>query len=175
MTGIVGLIFGRFRPLENKGMTQFIAASLLLLGLRLLLAKPFWASGQTRWVNFPTDISGSTLYLFQNEFILHFGLFDMPIPFPVLVAWMTALAEIVLPVLLVLGIATRLWALALLAMSIVIQLVFPEGFINVTDWMNSHALWMAYALVIVICGPGALSLDQVLRRTLFGRNTQAAM
>ena len=69
---------------------------------------------------------------------------------------MTGLAEITLPVLLILGFATRLSALGLLAMTAVIQLVVPEG------WANFHLYWAAIALAILALGPGSLSLDRLL-------------
>lgn len=163
---IAGWILGRNPRLERAGMPVLISASLVLLAVRMLLAQPFWASGQTRWVQFPSEISSSTLYLFSNIFVLHFGLFEMPIPFPGLAAWVTSVCEIVLPILVVAGLFTRLGALALLAMTIVIQLVFPEAFINMTDPMNSHGLWMAYALVLAVFGGGVFSADALARRLL---------
>lgn len=161
---MLDLAFGRFKPIENRAMPAIIAFGLVMLAARVLLAMPFWASGQTRWVSFPTRISSTTTYLFQNEFMLHFGLFDMPIPFPLFVAHVTALAEIILPVLIILGLLTRLGGLALFAMSVVIELVFPDAFINFSDPMNSHALWMAYGLAIAWFGPGPFSLDWLVRR-----------
>ncbi|MBU1176376.1 MAG: DoxX family protein [Alphaproteobacteria bacterium] len=161
---MIELVFGRFPPVERRGLVAILGFGAVMLAIRLLLAQPFWASGQTRWISFPTKIATSTTYLFENVFVLHFGLFDMPIPFPLLTAHVTAMAEIVLPVLIVLGLLTRLGALALFAMTVVIQLVFPDAFFNATDPMNSHALWMAYAVVLVVCGPGVFSLDFLLRR-----------
>jgi putative oxidoreductase len=64
----------------------------------------------------------------------------------------------VLPVLLVIGLATRFSALALLVMTGVIQLVVPEG------WANFHLPWAGLALAIIALGPGALSLDHLLER-----------
>ena len=166
---VLDVIFGRFRPLESRGASFALGGGIVLLACRLLLAAPFWASGQTRWVHFPTEISGSTLYLFENLFVLHFGLFDLPIPFPVFTAHVTALAEIILPVLLVAGLFTRFAALGLFAMSVVIELVFPEAFFNQVDPLNSHALWMALGLVLTWAGPGVLSLDEGVRRFILPR------
>jgi putative oxidoreductase len=66
-------------------------------------------------------------------------------------------AEILLPVLLVLGLATRLAALGLLAMTIVIQLTVPDG------W-PLHLTWAAMALGIMAWGPGRISLDYWIGR-----------
>lgn len=166
---MLSYLLGRFDPVERRSLPMIFGFGLIMLALRLLLAQPFWASGQTRWVSFPTKIASSTTYLFENLFVLHFGFFEMPIPFPVLTAHVTALAEIVLPVLLVIGLLTRLGGLALFGMSVVIQLVFPEAFINFADPMNSHALWMAYGLLVAWFGPGAFSLDWLVRRTVLPR------
>ena len=71
---------------------------------------------------------------------------------------MTGMAEIVLPMLLILGFATRLSALGLLAMTGVIQLVVPDG------WVNFHLYWAALALSIIAMGPGPLSLDHLIKK-----------
>ncbi len=62
-------------------------------------------------------------------------------------------AEIALPILLLLGLATRFAALGLLVMTSVIQLVFPDG------WTNFHLYWAALALAVMALGAGPLSLD----------------
>lgn len=65
-------------------------------------------------------------------------------------------AEHVFPVLLVVGFASRLSALGLMVMTVVIQLfVYPDG------WPE-HLLWFALLLLIVARGPGALSLDHLI-------------
>ena len=161
---MLSLIFGRFNPIERRSVPAILGFGVVMLVIRLLLAQPFWASGQTRWVSFPTKIASSTTYLFENLFVLHFGFFEMPIPFPEVTAHVTALAEIILPVLLIVGILSRFAGLALFGMSVVIQLVFPEAFINFADPMNSHALWMGYGLLIAWFGPGVFSLDALARR-----------
>jgi putative oxidoreductase len=68
---------------------------------------------------------------------------------------MSTAAEHVFPVLLVVGLASRLSATGLLFMTMVIQLfVYPSG------WPD-HILWIAILLTIIAHGPGAISLDQV--------------
>ncbi|HEY4433689.1 MAG TPA: DoxX family membrane protein, partial [Candidatus Cybelea sp.] len=97
--------------------------------LRIALALPFFRSGLTRWDSF-LSLSAGTIFLFENQFKLHVFGGAYGFPAPDAVALLVAIAEIVLPVLLVLGLATRLAALALLAMTGVIQLVFPDGWVN---------------------------------------------
>src|SRR6266851_3331566 len=107
--------------------------------LRIALAVPFFKSGLTKWDGF-LSLSPSAAYLFEEEFKLHiFGeAYDLPVPLAV--AHLTGLAEITLPILLVLGLATRFAALGLLIMTAVIQLVVPDG------WANFHLPWAALAV-----------------------------
>ena len=125
--------------------------------LRIALAVPFFKSGLTKWDGF-LSLSPAAEYLFEDEFKLHiFGqAYDFPLP--TAVAYLDSVAEIVLPVLLVVGLATRFSAVALLVMTGVIQLVVPEG------WANFHLPWAALALAIIALGPGALSLDHLLEK-----------
>lgn len=125
--------------------------------LRIALAAPFFKSGLTKWDGF-LSLSPAATFLFEEEFKLHiFGqAYDFPLP--TAFAYVDSIAEIVLPVLLVIGLATRLSALALLVMTGVIQLVVPEG------WANFHLPWAGLALAIIALGPGGLSLDRLLGR-----------
>lgn len=123
--------------------------------LRIALALPFFRSGLTRWDGF-LSLSPSAAYLFAEEFKLHIFGGEYGFPFPVVVAHLVGMAEIVLPILLVLGFATRFTALGLLMMTGVIQLVVPDG------WANFHLYWAALALAIMALGPGPLSLDRII-------------
>jgi putative oxidoreductase len=77
-------------------------------------------------------------------------------------AWLSGVAEIVLPVLLVLGLATRFAGLGLLAMTAIIQLTIPDG------WANFHLPWAAMALAVMAYGPGRISLDHLIVRLMRG-------
>ena len=125
--------------------------------LRIALAVPFLKSGLTKWDGFLT-LSPAAGFLFEDEFKLHiFGqAYDFPLP--TVFAYVDSIAEIVLPVLLVIGLATRFSAFGLLVMTGVIQLVVPEG------WANFHLPWAGLALAIIALGPGPLSLDHLLER-----------
>ncbi|MGX8014132.1 DoxX family protein [Mesorhizobium sp. ORM8.1] len=138
-----------------------IAALVAPVALRIALAMPFLMSGLTKWDGF-LQLAPAASYLFEDEFKLHiFGqLYDMPAPD--LMALLDGIAEIVLPILLIVGLATRLSAMALLVMTGVIQLVVPEG------WANFHLPWAALATAIIAVGPGPASLDRLLDR-LTGR------
>ena len=99
-------------------------------------------------------MNDSTIFLFEHEFGM---------PFPVLSAHLAALAENILPILLVVGLATRLSALALFVMTIVIQIVAPEGF-----W-TFHILWFFVLLYVVAKGPGPISVDHLVERAYRNR------
>lgn len=126
------------------------------IAARIALALPFLRSGRTRWDGFLT-ISPGTAYLFEEQFKLHiFGrLYAFPAPDQV--AFIVGCAEIILPVLLLAGLATRVSAFGLLLMTAVIQLVFPDA------WVNFHLYWASLALAIMALGAGPVSLDHGLQ------------
>ena len=134
-----------------------VAAAIAPPILRIALAVPFFRSGLTRWDGF-LSLSPSAAYLFQEEFKLHLFGGAYGFPAPLVVAHLVGSAEIVLPILLVLGLGTRFTALGLLIMTGVIQLVVPEG------WANFHLPWASMAIAIIAIGPGRLSIDHLLDR-----------
>jgi putative oxidoreductase len=135
--------------------------------LRIAVAVPFFKSGLTKWDGF-LSLSPAAVFLFEDEFKLHiFGqAYDFPLP--TTFAYLDGIAEIVLPVLLVIGLATRFSALGLLVMTGVIQLVVPDG------WANFHLPWAGLALAIIALGPGALSLDHLLEELPWPRTQGGA-
>lgn len=101
---------------------------------------------------FPLEMKSSTLTLFREEYAL-------PVLPPELAMWLATLAEFALPIALVLGLLTRLSALALIGMTLTIQLlVYPDA------WWGTHALWATIALGLVAHGPGRISLDALIGR-----------
>lgn len=125
--------------------------SLAQLALRLGLAVPFWRSGIGKWDGF-LQLNDVAVLLFTSEFQLHLPGGPYPFPAPAVTAFVVACAEVLLPTLLALGLATRLVALGLLAMTIVIQLTVPDG------W-PIHLTWAAMALGVITWGAGRLSVD----------------
>lgn len=148
-------IMGSVNTVE-RSVARLLPYSLVSLALRCALAVPFWLSGLTKWAGF-LKLSDTPLILFQNEFRLHLLGKTYPYPFPVAAAWGSSIAEIVLPVLLVLGLGTRLAAFGILLMTALIQLTIPTG------W-PIHATWAAMAAGVMLLGPGKLSLDGILGR-----------
>ena len=127
--------------------TQFV--------LRFALATPFWRSGINKWDGF-LQLNDVAVLLFSTEFKLHLPGGPYSFPAPEVMAFLVACAEILFPVHLVLGLATRLPACGLLVMTLVVELTVPDG------W-PVHVTWTAMALGIMACGPGRLSLDHWFR------------
>lgn len=116
---------------------------------RFAAATVFWRSGRTKVDGF--TIKDSTFTLFEHEY-------QVPLVPPELAAYMTTIAEHVFPVLLVIGLASRLSALALLFMTLVIQVfVYPEA------W-PTHILWATALIYVIGRGPGPFALDHLIRQ-----------
>jgi putative oxidoreductase len=128
-----------------------LAEAIMLLFVRISLAGIFWRSGRTKVIeNTWIMLSDNTRTLFEQEYA------GVPLPSE-LAARLALGAEHVLPALLVIGLATRLSALGLLGMTMVIQIfVYPEA------WWQVHMIWVALALVLIVRGGGKLSLDSWL-------------
>jgi putative oxidoreductase len=124
--------------------------------LRFGLAVPFWRSGVNKWNGF-LELNDVAVLLFSTEFKLHLPGGPYGFPAPGVMAFIVGSAEILLPILLILGLATRLSALALLLMTLVVQLTVPHG------W-PFHLTWAAMALGIMAWGPGRFSLDHWIER-----------
>ena len=131
----------------GRALAQRIPYGLVALLSRLALASVFWRSGQTKVSGF--HIREETFVLFREEY-------KVPLLPPDLAAYISTIGEHVFPVLLVVGLASRLSALGLLGMTMVIQLfVFPDG------WPD-HILWIALLVQIIARGPGTISLDHLV-------------
>jgi len=130
---------------------------------RFSIAATFWQSGQTKVEGFAIDLihgrfqwgmphlSESVVDLFRDEYAL-------PLIPPELAAPMAATAEHLFPVLLLIGLGTRYSALALLGMTLVIQIfVYPNAY-------PTHGLWAAVLIYLIARGPGAFSIDHFLAR-----------
>src|SRR6266849_2631087 len=120
----------RFFQRVNAIIASIAQPSLTQLVMRFGLATPFWRSGINKWDGF--------LQLNDTAFLVGSG-------------------EILFPILLVLGLATRLAACVLLVMTLVVELTVPDG------W-PVHVTWAAMALGIMAWGPGRLSLDHWIER-----------
>lgn len=134
-----------------------IVNNLLALFLRIALAAPFFLSGRTKVVEGSWfTISDSTYSLFETDYS------GVLLP-PHFAAVAAAVSEHLWPLLLVIGLGTRLGAAALIGMTLVIQIfVYPDA------WWNVHMTWVGLGLAVLTLGPGRFSLDWLL----FGKAAQ---
>ena len=130
---------------------------------RVSLAATFWTSGQTKIEGLVLDPIGWTMELgvprvSDNAIELFRSEYALPLIDPTLATYLAAIAEHVLPLLLLFGLATRLSAFSLLVMTLVIQIfVYPSAY-------PTHGLWAGLLLYLMARGPGALSLDHFIAR-----------
>jgi putative oxidoreductase len=126
-----------------------IPHSFIALIARLSIAAVFWQSGQTKVDGFM--LNDTAVYLFENEY-------KLPFVDPTIAAHLAAISEHLFPILLVLGLGSRFAAVALLGMTIVIEIfVYPDA------W-PTHGTWAACLLLIIARGPGIVSLDHLIAR-----------
>lgn len=144
-------------------LLERIPDSLIALLGRFSIAAVFWLSGQTKVQGFTLNIvsgqfsidnprlSDSVVDLFRDEYRL-------PIVPPEILAPMAAFAEHFFPALILIGLATRFSALALLGMTATIQIfVYPDAY-------PLHGVWATVLLVLAARGPGVVSLDALIAR-----------
>jgi putative oxidoreductase len=145
-----------------------IPYALVALGLRFVMARVFFLSGQEKIdgpvvpidlgirdfefsVVLPAQIKDSTFQMFATQYA------NLPIA-PTTAAYLFGYAEFVLPICLVLGFATRFAALGLLVMTLLMQFyVLPAM------WWPAHVYWVLILLVLMSVGPGAVSIDGLIR------------
>jgi len=129
-------------------LEHWVAHDLLALVARVAVAAIFFLSGRTKVDGWLT-VSPGAVELFRGEYRL-------PVLPPEIAAHAAAYAEHLFPLLLVLGLATRASALALLAMTLVIQVfVYPDA------W-PTHLSWAGLLLYLAGRGGGRLALDRPL-------------
>ena len=145
-----------------------IPYALVALGLRLVIARVFFLSGQTmiegpvipfNWIGrdvsfsvvLPSEIKDATFQLFQTQYA------NLPMP-PTVATYLFAYADFVLPICLVVGFATRFAALGLIIMTVLMAVyVMPDAL-----W-TTHVYWIAILMVLMSVGPGAISIDALIR------------
>lgn len=145
-------------PVSRRGRIAALLAllerfpmAILQFLFRFSIAAVFWNSGLTKIASWQ-----STIVLFRDEY-------KVPVLPPELAASLAASVELTCPVLLVLGLATRLATLPMLGMTFVIEtFVYPE------DWIE-HLTWASFLLFILTRGPGPIALDRFLAPLLLGR------
>jgi len=154
----------RLRGIDGiVALFERIPHSAIALLARFSIAVTFWVSGQTKVEGLVIDPIGGQLQLgipriSDGAFELFRSEYALPLIPPDWAATLAASAEHVFPLLLLLGLATRLSALALLMMTLVIQIfVYPDAY-------PTHGVWAALLLYLMARGPGIVSLDHLLAR-----------
>ena len=127
---------------------RLLPEALLLLVARVAIAAVFFLSGRTKVSGF-LELKPSTYTLFRSEYAL-------PLIPPDWAAHLATYAEHLFPLLLVLGLMTRASAVALLGMTLVIEVfVYPDA------W-PVHLTWAGLLLPLLASGGGAWSLDRLI-------------
>ena len=133
-----------FQPGSNPYVNDLVA-----LVSRVALAAIFWQSGRTKVKGY-LSVTDGAVELFASEY-------KLPFIDPSWAAHMAAYAEHVFPVLLVMGLFTKVTAVGMLVMTAVIQVfVYPNA------W-PTHLSWAALMLYLVFYGPGRVSVDRFVR------------
>jgi len=135
------------------GALQYLTPA-LDLGIRLWVANVFWKSGLTKIASWD-----STVLLFTHEY-------QVPLLSPETAAGLATAAELVFPVLLVLGLGARFSAAVLFVLNIVAVISYPE--LNEVG-LKDHMYWGILLLVTLLHGPGKLSLDHLICRRWWGK------
>lgn len=155
---------GRLIRGSNECLGRIPESLIAALG-RFSIAAVFWKSGQTKVEGFAMDIidgsfqlgwphlSDSAIALFREEY-------RVPLLSPEFAAQFTAIAELVFPVLLLIGLATRFSAAALLAITLAIQVfVYPDAY-------PTHGVWATVLLYLMARGGGTFSADYWIARRM---------
>jgi len=121
---------------------------------RLYIAQVFFLSGLTKLRDWDT-----TLALFAGEY-------KVPLLSPAMAAFMGTAGEIVLPVLLVLGLAGRFSALGLFVVNAVAVIALSE---IAPAALQQHVFWGALLAGLAIYGLGPWALDRWLAPKLQAR------
>lgn len=153
----------------------FVSYGAVAFLLRLMMARVFFVDGQTRvdGIRLPVNVSELTHYYLNGwNFSVTvptgvrpetFSAFATQYPFlpvpPAVTAYLVSYAEFILPIMLVIGVATRFAALGLLVITAMIL-----AFVAPDPMATAQIYWAAILLVLVSQGPGAASLDRLIRR-----------
>ncbi|HLO94334.1 MAG TPA: DoxX family protein [Burkholderiaceae bacterium] len=125
--------------------------SLALLGARVYVAKVFFKSGLTKLRDWDT-----TLALFQDEY-------QVPLLPPEVAAYAGTAGEVLLPPLLLLGLATRFAAAGLSVVNVMAVLSLAE---IAPTALAGHQWWGSLLLAVLLWGAGRFSVDQALQSRL---------
>jgi putative oxidoreductase len=133
---------------ETRTRLERFPLSILQLAMRIAVGAVFFNAGLLKIRSWELAVT-----LFEDEY-------KVPLLDPIWAARLAAFNELTFPVLLIVGLATRLATLPLLGMVFVIQtFVYPQA------W-TEHLLWACILVFLLTRGPGALSIDHVVAKRL---------
>lgn len=145
------MTFQQVKDLHNKvlDLTQLLISPAFLLA-RLYIASVFFKSGLTKIRDWE-----STLMLFEYEY-------EVPVLSYEVAAWMATAGELILPVLLVVGLFSRITAIGLFfvnAVAVISLVDIPAAA------FNEHVIWGLLILMVILHGAQRFSLDRKLNIT----------
>jgi len=129
---------------------QTYGVPLVDLAIRIWIGLVFFRSGQQKIGDWE-----STVFLFEYEYAV-------PLLPPATAAYLATAFELAMPVLLFFGLASRLAAVPLLSMALVIQFILGANNPAYNDF--NHYAWMIFLLAIIVRGPGLLSVDHLIAK-----------
>ncbi len=142
----------RFTAPLIRGLNS--ASCLIDFGLRIWVANVFFRSGLASLQDWE-----STLDLFKYEY-------KVPFLSPSLAAVLGTGAELIFPFFLVIGLATRLNAAALFVFNLIAVISYPA--LNEVG-LKDHTYWAILLLVIILHGPGKISIDHFISHRWLGK------
>jgi len=138
-------------PVYSKviGFLECYVGSVWDLFFRMFIFKDMFLSG---WLKFQNYLNGhweTTVYLFRHEY-------KVPLLSPEVAAILGTFNELVFSSLLLIGLLSRISALALLSMAVVIALTY--------DFKSDVLIWLILLSSLFIKGPGKISLDYMIEK-----------
>ena len=133
-----------------RSIVAALPFSFIQLAMRIAIGFVFFNSGLLKLKSFQFAVK-----LFEDEY-------QLPLLDPAFAARLAIVVEVGVPLFLFVGLATRVATLPLLGMIAVIEIfVYPQAWVE-------HLLWTSTLVVLLTRGPGAFSLDHLIKRH-FGR------
>jgi len=130
--------------------------SIILLAGRVGVGVVFFKAGLLKYNSWEF-----TVRLFEEEY-------KVPLLDPAVAARMAMVQELTIPILLFLGLATRVATIPLLGMIAVIQMfVYPNAY-------NDHLVWGSILVLVLTRGPGVFSIDYLIERAARARRPAQA-
>lgn len=131
--------------------------SIIQLAGRIGVGATFFKAGLLKYQSWEF-----TVKLFEQEY-------RVPLLDPAVAAGIATVQELTIPILLFLGLATRVATIPLLGMITVIQLfVYPNAY-------NEHLVWGSILVLLLTRGPGVVSVDYLIERLLTRRQKLASI